>query len=313
MLTIAGTSLDVRAGFPLMDVDDPVYLPFLSPEAADAAVAGVDASIVDIELLDTPSPSNDSPLLFFGVSWSMQREGEGYRVSFLRGSDGIPHTVLRSNSGTTRVKVHVSEMDVVPDSMARGQVLRRNPVCYPLDQVLMINHLAPRGGALVHAAGAVVDGRALVCPGVSRAGKSSISRLFVSAGLGDSLLSDDRIILRPVPHGAVDGTGLATGPGVFQAWGTPWPGDAHIAMNDCAPLAALLFLVKADATEIVPLTPGEAMRRLMPVVSCPWYDLERGNLVLETCARFIESVPSYDLRFRLDAEVVDLLTGRSWG
>ena len=59
-----------------------------------------------------------------------------------------------------------------------------------------MNHLAERGGVIVHAAGAVVQGGALVFLGASGAGKSTLSRMFLEAGLGAALLSDDRVILR---------------------------------------------------------------------------------------------------------------------
>ena len=82
--------------------------------------------------------------------------------------------------------------------------------------------------------------------------------------------------------------------------------------NALAPLAAVLFLVKAEANELVPLAAGAAMRRLLPVVSCPWYDAERLPGVLDTCARIVEGIPCYDLRFRPDAEAGAAAHGRSW-
>jgi len=243
-----------------------------------------------------------------------------------------PHTVARSDQDTTKVIVHLDERvfrvnantATGDESPVPADAVFLDPVRYPLDQLLLMNHLASRGGVIVHAAGAVIDGRGLVFPGVSGAGKSSLCRVLLEAGWGDSLLSDDRIILRSAANGdSGDGSrtggaravAAATAPGSverFDAWGTPWPGDAGIARNACAPLAALLFLVQADADEVVPLAPGAAMRRLMPVASCPWYDGERAGLVLDTCARIIEATPCYDLRFRLDGGVAELLAGRSW-
>lgn len=271
----------------------------------------------------------------------MRREGEdGYRLSFFLIGSREPHTVVRADRDTTKVVVHLDErmLRVNPrtatgeESPVSADPVLPDPVRYPLDQLLLMNHLASRGGVIVHAAGAVIDGRGLVFPGVSGAGKSSLCRVLLEAGWGDSLLSDDRIILCSAADGDAGESGGAgeaggawtggartvaatTAPrsgGRFDAWGTPWPGDAGIARNACAPLAALLFLVKAEVDEVVPLAPGAAMRRLMPVVSCPWYDGERAGLVLDTCARIVEATLCYDLRFRLGGGVVDLLGGRSW-
>jgi hypothetical protein len=175
----------------------------------------------------------------------------------------------------------------------------------PLDQVLFMNHLALRGGVICHAAATVVDGQALLFPGFSGAGKSTMCRKFVGAGLVDTLLSDDRVILR------VPGSGEGH-PETITASGTPWHGDAEIARNESAPLAAMLFLVQAAVDEVLPITPGQAMRRLMPLVSSPWYDPERLPAVLETCGRVVETVPCYELRFTLDGDTVGMLTGTTW-
>jgi hypothetical protein len=140
--------------------------------------------------------------------------------------------------------------------------------------------------------------------GASGAGKSTLSRLFVGAGLGESLLSDDRVILRA--------NAPAAGAPECEVWGTPWPGDAEIAANARAPLGALFFLVKSNVNEVVPLATAAGIKRLMPVASCPWYDQERLPGVLDTCAKVVETYPCYELRFRPDADIVSLLTAGKW-
>ena len=158
--------------------------------------------------------------------------------------------------------------------------------------------------------------RAVVCPGVSGAGKSTLSQLFMDAGLDDSLLSDDRVILRrsSLEH-QVTGEG-ARGQEVERevmgAWGTPWPGDAGVARNASAPLDAVLFLVKASTNELRPLSPRIAARRLMPVVTCPWYDRERFPDVLATCSSVVENTPCFEFLFRADAGVVEFLADKPW-
>ena len=246
-------------------------------------------------------PSQAEVIFRSGNTWDMRLEGDGYRLTHYRGIEEDRSIVALSDASTERVCIYACEE--VRSSDAPGCIA--NPMQYPVDQLLLMNHLAKRAGMIVHSAGVVIDGHALVFPGVSTAGKSTLCRLFVDAGLGDALLSDDRIIVRVAAHGPGRSTHL-------HAWGTPWAGDAQIADSAGAPLAALLFLVKSDVNEVVALSPGMAMRRLMPVVSCPWYDRERGSGVLDTCALLVENTPCYDLRFRPDAEVVDLLVGGAW-
>ena len=228
----------------------------------------------------------------------MQEEESGYRLSYFRGDQRLVDTIVCSNADTSRVRIYVSQDHT---SEQRLQEQAYDPVHYPLDQLLLVNHLAPRQGAILHAASAVIDDMALVFAGVSGAGKSTLALSFVAAGLAGSLLSDDRVIVR------ADSTRAG-----MVAWGTPWPGDAKIAHNVSAPIEALLILAKSDQNEVVPLDPGAAMRRLMPAVSCPWYDKARGSQVLDTCARLVETLPCYELRFRPGEEVVALLASRSW-
>ena len=296
--------LRARSDLELVDLGDPCYLPFQVGSDYSAS----DFSTIDIEVLDYPAPANPSPQYFdTGGEWMAQIEDDGYRLNLFGDGQGNFSMVARSNAETTRVVVH-APLEATSSPPPPGQLA--DPVRYPLDQLLMMNHLALRGGMIVHAAAAVIQGKALVFPGVSGAGKSTLCRLFMAAGQTDSLLSDDRVILwAEGSDGALASTGERK---QAEIWGTPWPGDAAVAQNTWAPLGALLFLVKADQTELVPLSAGMAMRRLMPVVSCPWYDRLRGNLVLETCGRVVETFPCYDLRFRADSEVVDVLTGWSW-
>jgi hypothetical protein len=165
-----------------------------------------------------------------------------------------------------------------------------NPVSYPLDQILLMYILARRQGALIHAAGIDINGRCYIFPGKSGAGKSTITRQF--AALGDTaLLSDDRIVVRKIDGG-------------FKAFGTPWPGEAGIALNKSEPLASIFFINHGSANRIKEITPQEALARLLPVTSIPWYDREVMDKILTFCEDLISSVPIYELDFRPSIEVV---------
>jgi hypothetical protein len=204
--------------------------------------------------------------------------------------------VVRCDSTVSKAVIHVLERGGFYG--AAGSALA-SPFCYPLDETVLMNHLSSRGGVIVHSAGLEMnvggDEIGLVFPGASGAGKTTLSELLLEAGAGTGLLSDDRMILRTGSDGSV------------RAWGTPWPGDAGIARNRSVPLRSLLFLIQADADEIVPLTSGEALRRLMPVVSCPWYDRERFPGVLDTCGNVVTNVPSHELRFTRSGAVAKVL------
>jgi hypothetical protein len=307
-LAIGGVEIQVRSQSPLQDQYDWCYLPFLTSGGRGEAASSLRVSVLSVQ-----SPPRESQIVFeSGGAWDMRLEGSGYRLSFRREGRVECHTVAFSNVDTSEVTVYV---DQESDSRSSGAISQTNPVCYPLDQLLLMNHLAWRGGVVIHAGGVVVDGQTLVFAGASGAGKSTLSRLFVGGGYRTDLLSDDRIILR-VPLGSSErpptnrlGIGKPSATALCEAWGTPWPGDAMIAANARAPLGALLFLRQSDRNELVSLAPGVAMKRLMPLVSCPWYDRDRLPGVLDTCASLVESCSCYDFHFRPEPGAVALLAG----
>ena len=300
-LTIGDVCMRVVSESALATIQNPAYGEFAQHDG-DPVHGRTDVAIevlaVDDLAADPENPSFDSDR-----AWKLQFLPTGYRLSLHRLGDDKPCAIASSDDGTQEVTIQV-DPHLLSGSEDSGELW--NPVRYPLDQLLLMNHLAPRGGAIVHAAGVVIQGKAIVLPGRSGAGKSTVARLFVDAGLEDSMLSDDRIILRSGGSKTASSARAQTAPPT--AWGTPWPGDARIARNSCAPLGAILFLTQAPETRLSRLSPGAAMRRLMPVVSVPWYDETRGNQVMATCASVAETVPCFELFFAPTREVVDLVT-----
>jgi hypothetical protein len=171
--------------------------------------------------------------------------------------------------------------------LASGKsLLARHIVQYPLDQLLMIHVAAARSAAvLLHAAGGSIDGNGVLFAGQSGAGKSTVSRLL---GNDARFLSDDRIMLRRFG-------------GKLSMYGTPWPGDAGIAINESVPLKAICFLRHADETFLRPLKPEEVLQRLLPVTSIPWYESKLAGNALSLCEFLIEHYPAYELSFRPQA------------
>lgn len=307
ILAISGVEMRIRSQVELKVEPSPLYAQFLTEGSCSEG-----SSVVLVQVRAETAPPNDRPTLFdSGGAWYLQPEGSGYRINLRQGDGETCRAVALSDTNTTHVSVYVGPIITEPRTGAEAPFRAvANPVSYPLDQLLLMNHLGSRGGLIAHSAGVVVKGKALVFGGASGAGKSTICRLFADAGLGDSLLSDDRVIVRTTL-----GDRPATGAGKHQdaaVWGTPWAGEAQVAKNASAPLGALMFLVKSDANELVPLDAGSAMRRLMPVVSCPWYDRERADQVMATCARIVEGFPCFELHLRPDEQVVKMLVERSW-
>ena len=173
-----------------------------------------------------------------------------------------------------------------------GRIELTNPLRYPLNQVLLMHHLVFRSGLLVHGAGVRWGHTGYLFPGVSGAGKSTLSRLLDAAG--HQVLSDDRMMIRKM------GT-------AFMAFGTPWPGDAGMAVNGGGHLAGMFFLKQGHRDRIVSLDTGTAFKRLMPVTSIPWYEPSLFEPALEICQDLVSHVPAFDLFFRPTSGIVHVL------
>jgi hypothetical protein len=256
--------------------------------AAHLPSAG-DVIHVDLVAGEIPDPSTWRILLSSGQAWSIRQNG-AQRCLCLGEPTAFPLMGLvacwMGDGSHATVHCGPGYLVATPDG-----VEMRYSAGYPVDQMLFIYYLAPRRGLLVHAAGLVADGRALILPGVSGAGKSTLAQQFL-ARRGSSLLSDDRIIVREME-------------GRYVAFGTPWPGDAAVAVNASAPLAAILFPARGTETHISELKPQEALDRLLPATSILWHEQELLSSQLDTCERLLRDVPAFELSWSLSAGVVD--------
>lgn len=171
--------------------------------------------------------------------------------------------------------------------------VRQNANPYSLDSVLRIVHsliLAERGGFLLHAASGIGDGQAYLFPGVSGAGKTTITRL---APPDVTLLSDEISYVRPGAAG-------------YEAFGTPFAGElAKAGENSRAAIGALFFLEKGLENRVEELPAAEAVRRLMRNIL---FFAEDPNLVeqlLASACNFVSQVPIRRLTFYPDFRVWD--------
>lgn len=173
-----------------------------------------------------------------------------------------------------------------------AEVYVDNPFSYPLDQLLLIHVLAWHKGVLLHSAAFDCNGKAYMFAGRSGAGKSTLSRQLRSSGY--EVLSDDRVAVRKMQN-------------VFYAFGTPWSGDANIALNKGLPLAGIFFISHGLENIITELTPAEVAERFMMVTSIPFYDKEATLNILAFCEDLVLHIPAYELCFKPGIAVVDLV------
>ena len=253
------------------------YRPFLYPDAGGIAAARWILGAADRH----PAAARFRSTYAAG-SWSLGTV-DGRTVYRFHAGQNRPYLWAEPDDG-----FRVVEIWLEPDG--RRQM---PPLLHPVDRVLFMGALAHRGAFIVHSCGWSCNGKSMLFPGVSGAGKTTLCRQLMAAGRG-RILSDDRVVLREGPAG-------------FRACGTPWPGDAKQARNESAPLAALGFIEQAPEHRLTPIPPAEALRRLMEAASIPWYSSALRDLVLPLVERLVAAVPAYRVGFRPDPGVFDVL------
>ena len=284
-LSVAGVCLHFR-GAERVRLAAPIdnYATFLRASPADGpCIDTVEMEVIEGEV---PRPDLLEPMFDTGDAWELLADDR--RCVFRtrnRQADNRPLWSMTVDRGFNHGRIYCSKDLFIPSGKT---MLARHVVQYPLDQLLMIHVAAARSSAvLVHAAGGSIDGNGVLIAGQSGAGKSTVSRLL---GNGNNVrfLSDDRIVLRRF------GTKLSM-------YGTPWPGDAGIAINESVPLKAICFLRHADGTSLRRLKSEEILQRLLPVASIPWYESGLTEKTLNLCEFLIDNFPAYELSFHPQA------------
>lgn len=133
------------------------------------------------------------------------------------------------------------------------------------------------GGLLLHAAGLVTGDRALVFPGVSGAGKTTLAEASPWA-----VLSDELVAVVPAPQGG------------FLAAPTPFRSPSSRETADAAPLHALIGLAQEPAFRLTALDRGAAFRVLIanaavPCATGPWKN------ALAAMAAISGHVPAFEM------------------
>jgi hypothetical protein len=146
---------------------------------------------------------------------------------------------------------------------------------------------------LVHAAGAVVNGRALVLAGHSGDGKTTISRLLGDEGV--ELLSDERIALRKQEDG-------------FFAYGTPWPGEGNVVSRAAYPLGGVLLLRKSKRLRLTWEPPASLAAELLSRSIVPYYLPEEATHILDLLQEIVGSVPLGVLEFTRSPGLLSVLS-----
>ena len=292
-LSIAGLCLHYR-GAERIRLAAPVtcYSTFLRASPAD----GPCIDTVEMEVVEGEVPRPDLLTMVFntGDTWSLLSDERRhvFRMN-VEPETATPPWSITVDRGFNHGRIYCSEELITPSGKSR---LAHSIIQYPLDRILIVHVGLARAASLVlHAAGGCINGQGVLFAGPAGSGKSTISRLLGKAR-NTRFLSDDRIVLRR--FGAK-----------LSMFGTPWPGDAGVALNESVPLKALCFPRHGNTTELTPLDSKTARDRLLPVTSVPWYEPELADRAHDLCEFLISHYPAFDLSFRPDADELESVLG----
>lgn len=154
--------------------------------------------------------------------------------------------------------------------------------------------LVRHNGFYLHSSAVAYEGKAWLFSGVSGAGKSTHTRLWLDA-FGDAacIFNDDKPALR-----CLDGR--------WYAYGTPWCGKDGINRNRKVPLAGICFLVQSKENKIRRLEPQEAMKRIFGQTIFRFRDVTLLNQMVTYVDSLVRNIPVFELENRPEPEAARL-------
>jgi hypothetical protein len=245
---------------------------------------------VDLHVEALPDLIGKEKIFDTRESWSMFRQGDDRWMVFNPSHFEEPIRIVRFSEDFSTIDLYLNPKFA---AHKKGRRVVDNPLHYPVDQLLLMYIMAIHGGILIHGAGAAHDFGGVVFAGQSGAGKSTLAKQL-EKGQGWQIYSDDRMILREMDER-------------YDAYGTPWPGEAGHTLNHQVCLNKLVFLHHGEKNRLESLSPEGAFERLTHVTSIPWYDRDVMPLVLQHCRNLADTVPSFDLYFRPDDTLLPFL------
>ncbi|PLX84647.1 MAG: hypothetical protein C0617_07350 [Desulfuromonas sp.] len=215
--------------------------------------------------------------------WSVWEDPDqrGYTIALQNDEEPVPNRIVRTDRSFSRCTIIETE--------DRRTVY---PLGYPLAEMVLMAHAnINRVGVVFHSACIVLDGKGYLFAGISGAGKSTISQIWLEEGSAE-VLTDERVLVREED-------------GALMAYGTPWHGTANIHKNKGAPIAAIFFIMHGDGNRCRPIAPKEATNQLL-LRSFPtfWHPGGMQNAI-DFCIRTATSTPCLELDFLPDPSITE--------
>lgn len=279
--SVGGISVGLFAQPGLQLALDPELFAFqVSPENSDVWI--------EVDWTSEIAAPSGSPLFHSGGLWSLYEECGGYAFYF--------STPLL---GPTPYRKAWFDHEF---RFGRISMLRRfydpsqpvNALEYPLDELVTIHRLSVGEGVEVHALGVVDEfNRGHLFIGHSGAGKSTSARLWQKRP-GARVLSDDRIILR-CENGRI------------RMHGTPWHGDAGLALAESADLFGIYVLAHGTRNTLTRIPAGRAAAELLARSFVPYHSANGLAFTLQILDRVTREIPCSRFEFVPDQSALEVI------
>jgi hypothetical protein len=263
---------------------DATLVSSLIPFRIDACLSAINIQVRWVAKLP---PASGHQLFDSGSVWRLYEAEEGFQFDFSTPILGdAPYKRLLVDDQFCCASLLMSD-ECFKDHSAAA------PLEYPLDEVLITQHLTREKAIELHGCGIVAGerGAGYLFVGHSGAGKSTTARLW-SLQQGVEILSDDRIILRE--HA-----------GEMLMYGTPWHGEAAYASSASSPLSGIFVLEHGLGNAITRLSRSQAVSELLARSFVPFYRHEYVCSALDVLQQVADSVPCYRYAFEPDQRCVE--------
>ncbi len=278
---IAGISFQLYPASGMRLKFDPELIPF-------CATANANEMRVNIEWAEHLATPPWRPVFDSGGIWSLFEVDSGYEFYFSAPALGTaPYKVAWCDRTFRRSEVRL--LRGCHDSASPVNALE-----YPLDELLAIHRLSLGEGVEVHGLGVVDEfDRGHLFIGHSGAGKSTSARLWQKHP-GARVLSDDRIIVR-FENGRA------------RMYGTPWHGDAGLALAESADLNGIYVLGHGTRNKLTRIPAARAAAELLSRSFVPHHSADGLASTLQILDRITREIPCSRFEFVPDHSSVETI------
>lgn len=147
---------------------------------------------------------------------------------------------------------------------------------------------------LLHASTVILEGKAYLFLGKSGTGKSTHSRMWLSALEGAELLNDDHPIVRTHQDGAI------------TVYGSPWSGKTPCYRNLSAPLGAIVRISRAKENLLEPLKPFKAYASITTSCSGSQWSKRLMNYKVKAIEKIVERSRGYIMHCLPNTEAAEV-------